>query len=94
MTNHEQSAGIIDRDRKLKHSNLSNAECLPMAFGHRHATFNRDVNSLYDMISGVTPKLKSYECVGQPQNFSIEVLSSALMTWHWRPRFVLPRRMK
>lgn len=69
MTNHEQSAGIIDRDRKLKHSNLSNAECLPMAFGHRHATFNRDVNSLYDMISGVTPKLKSYECVGQPQKF-------------------------
>lgn len=34
---------------------------LGLAFGHRHSAINRDINSLYDMISGVTPTLKSYE---------------------------------
>ncbi len=32
-----------------------------LAFGHRHATLNRDINSLYDLVTGVAPTLKSYE---------------------------------
>lgn len=40
------------------------ARHLNMAFGQRHATVNQDINSLYDLISGVTPSLKSYESIG------------------------------
>ena len=36
-----------------------------MAFGQRHATVNRDINTLYDMISGVASTLKAYEHIGK-----------------------------
>jgi len=42
---------------------------LPLAFGHRHAELNQDINSLYDLISGVTPALKAYESLGHAGDF-------------------------
>jgi AraC-like DNA-binding protein len=45
------------------------AQSLGMAFGYRHSEINRDVNSLYDMISGVTPTLTSYEKAGSGEFF-------------------------
>jgi AraC-like DNA-binding protein len=40
------------------------AQRLNMAFGQRHATVNQDINSLYDLITGVAPALKSYDSLG------------------------------
>lgn len=40
-----------------------------MAFGYSQAMINRDINSLYDLITGVTPTLKAYERVGGSGDF-------------------------
>lgn len=37
---------------------------LCLAFGQRYATINHDIRALYDLITGVTPTLKSYEHTG------------------------------
>lgn len=68
-----QQIAIIDLRMHMKTSNahcimnrkstLSNTgqQHLSIAFGHRHAPLQRDINALIDQISGVTPTLKSYE---------------------------------
>lgn len=59
---------------KLGNSNSNSnstqvAQNLRIAFGHRNAAVNRNINSLYDLITGVTPTLRAYESIGQSRDF-------------------------
>lgn len=52
-------------NKSLKISGIKNK----MPFGHQYSSTSNDINQFYDLITGVTPTLRSYEVLGNSKKF-------------------------